>query len=512
MPKSSTQSLLDKFRFDSSSGDSRLSDLQASFVVFLVALPLAMGIAIASGYPPVAGIITGVIGGIVVGAISGAPLQVSGAAAGLTVLVLQGVQTFGLQQMGAAILLAGLIQVIGGFAKLGRWFQAASPTAVLGMLSGIGLLIVVGQFHVMLDLPAKGGGLQNIRGIPDSLVQTFSASGMQSVTALALGVLTISVMIFWPKLGKGVSAKIPAPLAAVAAAAVVAAVLKLQVNFVTIPSDLFSNWVAFDFDLSKAIANPALLALGIQIALIASAESLLCAAATDQMHHGDRANFDRELLSQGVGNVLCGILGVLPMTGVIVRSSANVQAGAKTRLSAILHGVWLMVFVLLLPMVLSAIPTAALAGLLVYTGVKLINIKVIGLLYRRSKAELGIFAATAVTVVTVDLLFGVMLGLALAGVKLFHSLSELHVTTEPGPTGDHLVIDLRGAATFVRLPKLTATLESLPRGSNITFRSRDLHLVDHACIDHLVAWRKRHERSGGTITEEGSAIFSAAIS
>ncbi len=483
------------------------TDLRASFVVFLVALPLGMGIAIACGYPPVAGIITGIVGGILVGAISGAPLQVSGAAAGLTVLVLEGVQLVGIKQMGVAILLAGLLQIAGGLAKVGRWFQAASPTVIHGMLSGIGFLILVGQFHVMLDLAPRANGILNLKAIPASLAHAFTAEDSRSLVALALGALTISLMVLWPMVGKKLASRFPAPLVAVGAAVVAAAALDLQVNFVAIPSDLFSKWQIFDFDFASAVTNPAVLGLALQIALIASAESLLCAAATDQMHDGERANYDRELVSQGVGNVLCGIVGVLPMTGVIVRSSANVQAGAKTRASTMFHGMWLLIFVCLLPMVLTAIPTAALAGLLVYTGVKLLNLKVLAPLYRRSTGELAIFLVTAVAVVAIGLLPGVVIGLALAGIKLLNSLSKLHVTLVEDPTANHLVVDLRGAATFVRLPRLTATLAALPKGRDVTLRSTELHMIDHACIEHLTAWRRRHEIHGGKITEDGTAIF-----
>ncbi|TWW10202.1 sulfate transporter, partial [Planctomyces bekefii] len=434
-------------------------------------------------------------------------LQVSGAAAGLTVIVLQGVQTFGLQQMGVAILLAGLLQVIGGFAKVGRWFQAASPTVILGMLSGIGVLIMVGQFHVMLDIAAKGNGILNIKAIPESLALAFSPERHQSLSAMALGILTIALMVTWPIFGRRWTAFLPAPLVAIGVSVLAAAIFRIDVKYVVIPSDLFASWQAFDFDFRSAILNPGILGLAIQLALIASAESLLCAAATDQMHNGPRANFDKELISQGVGNLVCGALGALPMTGVIVRSSANVQAGAVSRWSAMLHGVWLLLFVAVLPGVLGSIPTAALAGLLVFTGIKLLNVKAVTQLFYRSKSELAIFLVTATAVVTVDLLSGVILGLALAGIKLLHALSHLQVNLEHSPDGDHLVVDLRGAATFVKLPHLTEALESLPKGVNVTLRSEGLHLVDHACVDHIKAWRKRHEQHGGTISEEGNAIF-----
>jgi MFS superfamily sulfate permease-like transporter len=483
------------------------ADLRASFVVFLIALPLGMGIAIASGYPPVAGIITGIVGGILVGAISGAPLQVSGAAAGLTVIVFTGVQQLGMKQMAVAILLAGAMQLIGGAARLGRWFQAASPTVLHGMLAGIGLLILAGQFHVMLDLAPAGSGLQNLKAIPASMAKALAPGNLPAFYALCLGAATIFILVLWPKLEWRFAKASPAPLMAVGIATILAAVVALPVNYVSIPENVFASWNTLDLEALSSVLNPDVLAFALQLALIASAESLLCAAATDQLHEGDRAKLDRELFSQGIGNLVCGLLGALPMTGVIVRSSANINAGAKTRASAILHGVWLLIFVCLLPQLLAYIPISALAGLLVFTGAKLLNVKVIRTLYLRSKGELVIFCATAVTVVTVDLLFGVILGLALSGIKLLYTLSNLHIDLEHRPDEDRLIIELRGAATFVRLPKLVDALEKMPKGSIITVRSHKLHLIDHACVDHLAAWRRRHENQGGKIHEEGEAIF-----
>lgn len=479
------------------------SDFSASIVVFLVALPLAMGISIASGYPPAAGLITGVVGGILVGLISGSPLQVSGAAAGLAVIVFDGVQRFGLQTMGVVVLLAGVLQLAAAGIRLGRWFQAVSPTVLYAMLAGIGVLIIGSQMHVMLDRAPIGGGLENLAGIPAALWDSLAGSGSSSL-ALALGALTIATMVLWPRLGKTPLAKVPAPLAAVLLASVVASVGGFSVNFVSIPENLFASWEPALPSVQMIMQNPAILAAAVQLALIASAESLLCAGAVDQLHEGPRTKYNQELAAQGVGNAVCGLLGALPMTGVIVRSSANVQSGAKTRLSAILHGCWLLLFVVLLPGLLKFVPVASLAGLLVFTGVKLLNVKAMKEIRNVGRVELAIYAITVGTIVGVDLLTGVVTGLVLSGVKLLLSLSHLSVATHL-KDDEEVVVQLRGAATFLRLPTLTSTLEALPAKSRVILQQDGLHLMDHACLQHLETWRRRHIGTGGEVRIESKA-------
>jgi MFS superfamily sulfate permease-like transporter len=485
------------------------ADARASIVVFLVALPLAMGIAIASGYPPIAGLISGVVGGLIVGALSGAPMQVSGAAAGLAVVVYTGVQRYGVPGMSLALVVAGAIQLAGGLAGLGRFFRAVSPTVLHGMLAGIGALIVASQVHVMLDAAPVGGGPANLAALPGALERAVAGGWSAGAAALALGVWTIAVMALWPRLGARVGQAVPAPLAAVASAAVLAALLGLDVAFVRIPTDLLSEFSLAAFDPMRLLTEPALLGVGLQLALIASAESLLCASAVDQMHGGPRASLDRELSAQGVGNMLCGLLGALPLTGVIVRSSANVKAGARTRASAMLHGLWLLLFVTLLPQVLGLIPISALAGLLVFTGFKLLDLGAVVRLRRHGWSEVAIYAVTLTTIFSADLLLGVGVGLALAGIKLLLQLSQLSASLSHDERERRIVVDLGGAATFLQLPKLASLLESVPEGARVVVRARDLRLMDLACSEHLAAWRRRFESRGGRIEDEPPAAVRA---
>ena len=330
-------------------------DLLASVVVFLVALPLCMGISIASGMPPTAGIITGIIGGLVVGFLAGSPLQVSGPAAGLSVLVLQFVQANGVEMLGVVVLFAGILQFAAGSFKLGQWFRAVSPAVIHGMLAGIGVLILVAQFHVMLDGKPLGTGIQNLVGMPGALMAAIEA-GDHHLKAGGIGLLTILTIIGWSYAPKAWRV-MPAPLVGVIVAILAAYVLGLSdITYVSVPDNIWST-VAFPTidHLTRIIEAPILIG-AISIAFIASAETLLCATAVDQMHSGPRTKYDKELSAQGVGNMICGLLGVLPMTGVIVRSGANVDAGAATRASAILHGVWLLLFASVLPFTLNYIP------------------------------------------------------------------------------------------------------------------------------------------------------------
>ena len=371
-------------------------DFLASVVVFLVALPLCMGISIASGMPPTAGIITGIVGGIIVGFLAGSPLQVSGPAAGLSVLVLQLVQQHGMEMIGTIVLFAGLLQFAAGQLKLGQWFRAVSPAVIHGMLAGIGVLILAAQFHVMLDGKPLGTGLDNLRGIPGAISSAL-ALGDHHLSAGILGLVTIASIFAWSALAPKSMKAVPAPLVGVAVGMIGAFAFKLgDINYVKVPANFlaeaFNNYPTMD-KLAR-IMEPAILIGAISIAFIASAETLLCATAVDQMHNGPRTKYDKELSAQGVGNTICGLMGVLPMTGVIVRSGANVEAGAQTRASAIMHGFWLLLFAALLPSTLQYVPSSALAAVLVFTGYKLTYPKIVPTLMKFGWAEVAIHFIT----------------------------------------------------------------------------------------------------------------------
>ena len=606
-------------------------DILASIVVFLVALPLCMGIAIASGAPVAAGLITGIVGGLIVGFFSGAPLQVSGPAAGLTVIVYQIIADHGLETLGITVLVAGVIQLIAGLLKYGRWFRAVSPAVVYGMLAGIGVLIFASQTHVMVDDSPKGSGLTNLlsipgalakglplpevhsheqrteeraflqdygnlheqqvqirelaaeqiphddttqplspeslqqlkligakqnaiqinfteltaelnktrvvasaanpealqkslqstpeilasarkaldRGDPQNIIDTQAAAEQSIVRLLSLlmnhdwaaklGLLTIVLLVAWKAIPIKKLRIVPAPLFAVIVVTALATIYKIPVLYVEVPTNLWSeihlpSWVVFD-----TTPWSVFLGSGIVLAVVASAETLLCATAVDQMQTHTRTEYNRELVGQGIGNMLCGLLGALPMTGVIIRSSANVTAGARTRLSTILHSVWLLIFVSFLAFLLRLIPTAALAAILVYTGYKLVDIKAIKNLKKYGWGEVVIYFATLGTIVCTDLLTGVITGIVLSAMKLLHTFSHLETELHIDQDARQAHLQLCGAATFMRLPLLAEKLERVPQNYELHVDFEKLNHIDHACLDLLMTWARQHEETGGTL-------------
>lgn len=478
-------------------------ELLASVVVFLVALPLCMGIAIASGVPPALGLITGIVGGLVVGFLAGSPLQVSGPAAGLAVIVWELVQQHGVAALGPIVLAAGALQLIAGALKWGRYFRAVAPPVIYGMLAGIGVLIFASQFHVMVDDSPRGSGIVNLLSIPSAIYRAFSPpDGTSHHLAAIIGLVTIATIIAWTRFRPARLAFLPAPLMAVAIGVIAAYVGGLQIKYVDVPSNLLDAITWPTAESLTLLWNPAIWGSAAALALIASAETLLCAVAVDRMHTGARTNFDRELQAQGVGNMVCGLAGALPMTGVIVRSSANVQAGATTRASAILHGVWLLAFVAALPGVLRLMPTACLAAVLVYTGYKLVNIDNIRSLRKYGNAALGIYAATLVGIVATDLLTGVLIGIGLSVVRLIYTLTHSDIELEVSEDGKRADLRLEGAVTFFALPRLAALLDRVPTPIELHIHLEKLQHIDHACLDAIHAWGQQHERSGSTLAVE----------
>ncbi|MGE7993115.1 SulP family inorganic anion transporter [Pseudomonas sp. NPDC089554] len=476
-------------------------ELLASVVVFLVALPLCMGIAIASGMPPAKGLITGIIGGIVVGFLAGSPLQVSGPAAGLAVLVFELVRQHGMAMLGPILLLAGLLQLLAGRFRLGCWFRVTAPAVVYGMLAGIGVLIVLSQVHVMFDAAPLPSGVDNLLGFPTTLASALPQES-NAWQAGALGLGTIALMWGWERFKPQRLRFVPGALLGVATMTALSIWLALPVNRVQVPADLSEaiDWLRPD-DL-LALADPTLLVAALALAFIASAETLLSAAAVDRMHNGQRSDFDRELSAQGVGNMLCGVLGALPMTGVIVRSSANVQAGAQTRYSAILHGLWLLAFVVALSSVLQQIPVASLAGVLVYTGVKLVDLKALRGLGRYGRMPMLTYAATALAIIFTDLLTGVLLGFALTLLKLAFKAARLKINLVTLDKPGHMELRLSGAATFLKVPALTQALDSVPAGTTLHVPLGNLSYIDHSVLELLEDWGRASRANGSRLRVE----------
>ena len=338
-------------------------DVPASLVVFLVALPLSLGIAIASGAPIMAGLIAAIVGGVVAGAVGGSPLQVSGPAAGLTVVVAELIGKFGWKVTCLITVGAGILQIVFGLSRIARAALAIAPVVVHAMLAGIGITIALQQVHVLLGGSSASSALDNLRQLPAQI-------GALHVEDLMIGLVVIATLLGWRYLPAGVR-KVPAALVGIVLATLASLALPIDVER-----------IALDGSLLDSIGLPALpdgqwlgVATGIlTIALIASVESLLSAVAVDKMHSGPRSNFDREMLGQGTANMVSGAIGGLPVTGVIVRSATNVEAGAKSRASSIMHGLWILLFSAALAGLVQQIPKSALAGLLIVIGIQLVKL------------------------------------------------------------------------------------------------------------------------------------------
>ncbi|MFD3678834.1 SulP family inorganic anion transporter [Streptomyces sp. NPDC058613] len=455
-------------------------DFGASVVVALVALPLCVGVAVASGVPAELGIVTGVVGGLVTGWFRGSSLQVSGPAAGLTVLVYEAVRTYGLPALGVLVLAAGAVQLGMGVLRLGRWFRAISVAVVHGMLAGIGLVLIAGQLYALSGVGAPGTTLAKLGGVPDLVARADWA-------AVALGAGTVAVLVGWRRMPARLRL-VPGALVAVAAATAVAALWRMPVERVRVTGVLEAvsppAWGDFGVLVSVGAVGTV-----VALALIASAETLFSAAAVDRMHDGPRTEYDRELIAQGVGNSVCGLLGALPMTAVIVRSAANVEAGARTRASRVMHGGWLLLFAVAVPQVLELVPLAALAGVLLHAGWKLLPARAVAALWRTHRGEAVVLVATAASIVATNLFEGVLFGLGLAVAKAAWETSHVHV--EEVWEGDELCVRVVGNASFLRLPKLLDALDALPHGQPVRLDLGGLRHLDHACLTALEGWERK---------------------
>jgi len=482
-------------------------------VVFLIALPLSMGIARASGMPASLGLITAVVGGIVVGFLGGAPLQISGPSAGLSVLVLEWVveyrtdaDPYGITSIAIIVMLAGLIQALAGFLKFGTYFRAVSPAVIRGMLAGIGIIIVVKQFHVMIDNDIEGSVLYNIYQIPAGLLKAGTTGGDRThYMSASIGIATLLTIVLWDRFRPAKLHYLPGALAGVLVASIAAAVLRLPVNYVVVKDSLLSYITLPTVESLSKIMETDILISGVALAFVASAETLLCATAVSNMHRGDRTNYDRELAAQGLGNLACGALGALPITGVISRSTANVQAGAETNLSAVMQAIWVFLFAALLPGLLGLVPESALAAILTYVGFRLIQVSTPRKLLEYGRGVFGIYLATVIGIVAIDLLTGIVIGLVLSTARLVYSLAHLDI--ERIDSGDRIELHLHGAATFVALPLLAGALEEIPPGSELHMHFDELDFIDHACLDFVAAFQERHQETGGRVIMEWRSLI-----
>ena len=466
-------------------------DFLASIIVFLIALPLAIGISIACGLPIYSGIVSGIIGGIVVGLFSGNSLQVSGPAAGLILIIVDIIQTQGVEKLFLIIFLVGLIQILFGVLSFGKWFRAISPAIIQGMLAGIGISIFLSQFHIMLDSSPQNNFINNIKDLLSVIYNSvLPLGGSQHHHACTIGILTISMILLWNLLPYKKLKVIPSALVGVITASIVANAAYLDITYLQVGDNFWSGINFIKLSEFSHILNPTVILNALVITFIASAETLLTSAAIDKMCTRSKTDYDKEIIAQGIGNSLSGFLGGLPITGVIVRSAANINANAQTRLSAVLHGVWLLLFVSVFPFVLNYIPISSLAAILVYTGYKLVDIDAAKHLLKLSRGEFAIYLITLVSILFTNLFEGILIGFIFAFLKSAYKVLKVDIDTEYVEAENRVVAKLHGNITFLQLPTLIDALEHLPKDKNITLCTERLHYIDHACVDFIKSWEK----------------------
>jgi MFS superfamily sulfate permease-like transporter len=483
------------------------SDFASGLVVFLVALPLCLGIALASGAPLFSGVISGIVGGIVVGFLSQSHLSVTGPAAGLTAIVLTAITDLGSFPIFlTAAFIAGLVQLLLGFIKAGSISNYFPTNVIEGMLAGIGVIIILKQIpHAFGYDPDFEGDEAFIQ--PDgqnSITEIFGIFDHVQLGSILIAILSLIILISWGKLKNFNGFKlIPAALVAV----VVSILLNeyfiftgssLQISkahLVSLPvpqsfADFSNILVTPDF---SGFLSTKVWIVGLTIAIVASIETLLCIEAADRMDAQRRyTNTNIELKAQGIGNIISSLLGGLPMTSVVVRTSANNEAGAKSKLSAILHGVLLLVSVLSIPTILNKIPLATLAAVLLLVGYKLANPKTILHFWHKGKYQFIPFIATFIAVVLLDLLKGVALGMIISAVFVLQGNMKraYRFRKEEYQEGDIIHIELAQEISFLNKSAIKTTLNELPANSKVVINATETVYIAHDVLDLITEFHQ----------------------
>lgn len=480
------------------------SDLPASIVVFFVALPLCLGIALASGAPLFSGLIAGIVGGIVVGSLSGSKIGVSGPAAGLAAIVLTAIGTLGgYQNFLLAVVLGGVIQLLFGVLKAGIIGYYFPSSVIKGMLTGIGLIIILKQIPHFFGYDADPEGdfaFFQIDG-ENTFSEIFKSINYISLGSTIVGVVGLAILLLWDKIlskKAKIFQLIQGPLVAVIFGIVYFLVTQSNESLaidashlvsVPIPEDMSSFLGQFSFPNFSMIGNPDIWIVAFTIALVASLETLLCVEATDKLDpHKNVTPTNRELLAQGTGNIISGMIGGLPITQVIVRSSANIQSGGRSKMSAIIHGFFLLISVILIPTLLNKIPLSVLAAILLVVGYKLAKPALFKKMYLLGWKQFIPFTVTVLGIVFTDLLMGIGMGLAVGIVviliKSFQNSHFLHI--EDKSNGAHKIkMTLAEEVTFFNKGAILNELDSLPRDTYLELDVRKTRYLDNDIIEIL---------------------------
>ncbi|MCD2450763.1 SulP family inorganic anion transporter [Methylicorpusculum oleiharenae] len=499
------------------------TDLRAGFFVSLIALPLCLGIAMASGFPPMSGLITAIIGGLLVSRIGGTQLTINGPAAGLIVVVLDSVLTLGegnttagVAYTLAAIVLSGLIQIALGALRAGKLSAFFPSSVVHGMLAAIGIIILIKQSYVLLGVPAETGSiLQQAIAIPKAISHL-------NVPIAMIGLTGLAVMIFWPRLPFRFSRTLPAPLWVLCSGLLLTYHFDLdQVHRYHFAVTQFLAQSEFligpDFLLNlpnnpmDALYFPDFALIGtvkfwfcvFNITLIGSLETLLSAAAVDKLDPQHRcSDLNRDLMAIGMGNTLCGLVGGLPMIAEIVRSSSNISYGAQSGWANFYHSVFLLLFISLGSDLIQQIPLASLAALLVYTGFRLASPMEFAKTLSIGFGHFLVFIITLISILLTDLLLGVLIGIVselalhgLRGLKLAQIFQAAYRIEEQEPGNFHVLV--HGAAVFSNFIALKSMTGTLPKGRQVIFDLSEANLIDSTVLEFIYHFRAEYRRAGG---------------
>jgi MFS superfamily sulfate permease-like transporter len=502
-------------------------DIAAGFLVFLIALPLCLGVAVASGFPPMAGILSAIIGGLLVSRINGSYLTITGPAAGLVVVIFSAVQSLGQGDVMAgyrctlaAIVVAGVLQIALGLYKAGRLAAFFPASVVHGMLAAIGIIIMAKQIPVMVGVKTEGGSmLSSIAQLPHGLAYFIPEIAFVALAGMA-------ILIGWPQVQNRLLKKIPAPILVILSGIALGQVFDLAhirpgesfmvpkdliigTEFlVSIPDSLLASIYLPDF--SKVFTG-AFWESVIAICLVGSLESLLSAAAVDKLDPYKRySDLNRDLKAVGIGNTVAGLIGGLPMIAEIVRSSANIDGGARSGWSNFCHGAFLLLFVMALPHVIDTIPLASLAALLVYTGFRLASPKAFAKSLDLGREQLALFVLTIVSVLATNLLAGVLIGIAAKlllhvgrGVPL-RNLLTISYRLERKDVNT-CVIRVSGSAIFSNFIALKSEVAEIPGDKTLIFDLSDAYLIDHTVMEFIDHFRDDYIERGGRCEIHGLA-------
>lgn len=495
------------------------SDLRAGFLVFLIALPLCLGVSIASGFPAMSGVLTAIIGGLLVSRLNGSHVTVAGPAAGLIVIIFTAVQSLGqgdalagVRYTLAAVVVSGLLQVGMGFYKAGRLSAYFPSTVMHGLLAAIGIIIMSKQIPVMVGVkPSDGTVLAGIAAIPHALAFFVPEAAF-------VGLASLGILLFWSRVSHPVLKRIPAPLLVIGIGMALGRIFNLahlhpgqdfivpkDLSFgpdflVRIPDSLLASLIFPDFSKVFTIVFwESVLA----ITLVGSLETLMVAAAVDKLDPYKRySDLNRDLRAVGIGNTLAGLVGGLPMIVEILRSSTNINSGARTSWASFFHGAFLLLLVALFPHILDKIPLASLAALLVYTGYRLASPGTFAERMELGKAQLAVFVITIVGAIATNLLLGVLIGiLAKLLIHLLRGVSPkdlLHISYELERQGDdRWVYKISGAAVFSNFISLKAEVSELPDGKTVIFDLSDAYHIDHTVMEFVEHFRQDYVAGGG---------------